>query len=701
MANKVDKYWQKRFTPLEKKITVHEAKISKILNKAIAEPKRTGAFWNAIRIEIHKEYIEIGKLYSKWSKIEIPKAYKVFLKDNMAKVSRLKSITKIAKQNFSKLANNTASTQIVSALVMDSISDMAGALTMGNLRINRLTRLTQQTLVDEFLIDTAVGEAYEAGNLRIATVLKRKGTVANSLVTQAKNGRWVSIIDKNGVTRTYSARYYAEMVSRVKFHEAQSQSALVVANNYETDLVRVSSHNTTTKICMPFEGKIYSISGKDKRFPMLQETSPYHTNCYAKNTQVLTNRGWLYFYEINIDDLIYSLDPTTKYPEWVGIEKQVEKIEKELINFKSNNINISVTLDHNMLFMTDWNYRHGKNNLYFTPAGALIDKKSGAMFASANWYDNNNNNDNKEFEFMGYYMSEGSVYKQSQNSYQISISQDSNKNYKKYKKMLNCMKAVFPNKNIIQQNERLIVYSEKGKFLKEYGLSYNKKIPDFVMLGNRSEIKIFLDAYLLGDGYISKPRKWIGNFTGSISYFTSSPVMAGQLCELITKIGKRPAMGIQKGKKVKFKNGTYLCRDVYIIRECNSQYHTLQSFKYKKIKYNDVVFCLTLKKNHTMLVKSDDHSGVVWSGNCIHYITPTFVEALKAQDKLKEFSDFSKGKTEVYPTDKNFIPVSKRAGIQQKAVTKTKKTVAYQKASPKKKRVILQENTSEALARAT
>jgi hypothetical protein len=51
------------------------------------------------------------------------------------------------------------------------------------------------------------------------------------------------------------------------------------ANNYGTDLVQVSSHNTTTKICMPYEGKVYSISGKDKRFPPLMNTPPYHPNC--------------------------------------------------------------------------------------------------------------------------------------------------------------------------------------------------------------------------------------------------------------------------------------------------------------------------------------------------------------------------------------------------------------------------------------
>ena len=43
--------------------------------------------------------------------------------------------------------------------------------------------------------------------------------------------------------------------------------------------MQVSSHNTIYKACIPYEGKIFSVSGKDKRFPKLVHTPPYHVNC--------------------------------------------------------------------------------------------------------------------------------------------------------------------------------------------------------------------------------------------------------------------------------------------------------------------------------------------------------------------------------------------------------------------------------------
>ncbi len=48
---------------------------------------------------------------------------------------------------------------------------------------------------------------------------------------------------------------------------------------HDTDLIQVSSHNTVCDICQRFEGKIFSITGADKRFPMLTDVPPFCDNC--------------------------------------------------------------------------------------------------------------------------------------------------------------------------------------------------------------------------------------------------------------------------------------------------------------------------------------------------------------------------------------------------------------------------------------
>ena len=80
-------------------------------------------------------------------------------------------------------------------------------------------------------------------------------------------------------SKRFKPNYYAELVARTKFHEAHSYAAIATCNNYGTDLVIISSHNTKTQICMDYEGKVFSLSGKDKRFPLLDMVPPFHPNC--------------------------------------------------------------------------------------------------------------------------------------------------------------------------------------------------------------------------------------------------------------------------------------------------------------------------------------------------------------------------------------------------------------------------------------
>lgn len=78
---------------------------------------------------------------------------------------------------------------------------------------------------------------------------------------------------------------YAAMVARSTTREAGNiaRENQLVANGY--DLVRMSTHYPTCHICAPLQGRVYSITGKDKRFPALMETafkSGYHNihpNC--------------------------------------------------------------------------------------------------------------------------------------------------------------------------------------------------------------------------------------------------------------------------------------------------------------------------------------------------------------------------------------------------------------------------------------
>ncbi len=74
-----------------------------------------------------------------------------------------------------------------------------------------------------------------------------------------------AFIDKAG--RRWSLHTYCSMVTRTT--SRQAEIAAVLTADPEHDLYKISSHNTTCKICAPFEGRVYSRSGTDPDFPPL------------------------------------------------------------------------------------------------------------------------------------------------------------------------------------------------------------------------------------------------------------------------------------------------------------------------------------------------------------------------------------------------------------------------------------------------
>ena len=75
------------------------------------------------------------------------------------------------------------------------------------------------------------------------------------------------ITDKRG--RVIPFTVYAELLARSIVAETQNTSILNVAKEYKKDLVIMSEHKSACPVCQKYEGKIYSISGDDKRYPKL------------------------------------------------------------------------------------------------------------------------------------------------------------------------------------------------------------------------------------------------------------------------------------------------------------------------------------------------------------------------------------------------------------------------------------------------
>jgi hypothetical protein len=285
-SNKYDKLLKNKSKGISRSILRSEDKIARIVDDMLKNPERSNAYWNTARAALKKEYKLIQENYDLWSKVNYPSFY-----DNVIRTESLRLEKQLANTGSilspKQLANTDTSKQIKNILYKSAVADVTDGLARGLRGLQRLTRATQQTLIDEFLVDKSVADAITQGNISINKILKRPGTLANQLMEAVDNKRFLTIVDKNGKTIRYKISDYSELVTRTKWHEAQSQASLMTAQNYGTDLVRVSSHNTTSEVCQPFEGKVFSISGDNPDFPKLTVKPPYHVNCLHYLTPVL------------------------------------------------------------------------------------------------------------------------------------------------------------------------------------------------------------------------------------------------------------------------------------------------------------------------------------------------------------------------------------------------------------------------------
>lgn len=335
-----------------------------------------------------------------------------------------------------------------------------------------------------------------------------------------------------------------------------------------------------------------------------------HIRCFDKETEVLTNEGWKYFKDLKGTEDIFSLNPETNECGWQGIKKQVSYLyEGDLLHFKNNyNFDIVVTPNHQI-----W-YYNKKGKLKVSDAEDVAELGYFKFPRIAEW---NSNKDKiivegKEYDgvkfcrFLAWYLSDGSCTKR-ESYYQASIHQESNRE---------------DLRNVLQDSgigfyETKDKFYLRGKELKKwlYGLgkSKTKFIPKELKGLSKRCLTAFVKEYLKGDGNVQKPCNF--GTEESWTFFTQSDKLASDFAELLIKIGYYASYYKEKGRVIKFKNGTYKCGDLWRIRKCSKQ--TVFNSYYGEVKpfpYNDYVYDVELNDWHILYVRRNGKCH--FSGNC-------------------------------------------------------------------------------------
>ena len=80
-----------------------------------------------------------------------------------------------------------------------------------------------------------------------------------------------ALIDKAG--KRWSTEAYVNMITRSVSQNVANEMQMTRMDEYDVDLIETSSHLGARPRCAPYQGRIYSKSGKSKRYPPFSSTS--------------------------------------------------------------------------------------------------------------------------------------------------------------------------------------------------------------------------------------------------------------------------------------------------------------------------------------------------------------------------------------------------------------------------------------------
>lgn len=359
--------------------------------------------------------------------------------------------------------------------------------------------------------------------------------------------------------------------------------------------------------------------------------------CYSEDTEILTERGWINFSELNKEDKVAVLKD-----DYLSFEKPIDtqcfNYEGKMYHAKSVSINLLVTPNHQLYVhpykkppLIEAN-RFGLFKVEDVMGLRMRIKKDAKwvgiekdkmVLPSVKW-----NGFYKKIipdrylpmddwlEFFGYWLAEGHVSKEHGKEYFVIITQWTDE---KRKKMFECTKRIFPNaKEYCNGKARKITICDKQlyEYLKQFGKCDEKYIPRDILDLHPDKLKILLNAMMLGDGHGSKDR-WVG-------YATTSKRLADNVSEILLKIGLSSTTSVINSHYQVIRGQKYLVKTIYkivvihnklrprinsyILGEHGKRYHHDEWVDYK-----GMVYCCTTSTGVIYVRRGGKQ---LWCGNC-------------------------------------------------------------------------------------
>lgn len=353
-------------------------------------------------------------------------------------------------------------------------------------------------------------------------------------------------------------------------------------------------------------------------------------NCYSADTEALTAQGWRHFSDIKATDLVASYNPQTSeifYESPVALHWR--PYEGEMIHFKNRYADLLVTPTHQM-----WMARRKKSDFRFYDAahapgesvilqhGTWHGTRLETFYLPASIDGRRKRNAPVPIDgdlwcqFLGFYLSEGSV-----GPNHVKIAQLPGLKRDQMEAVLKRLPFSFS-----RGRQALKIHSTQlAAYLRPMGHSHQKRVPTEIRWATPSQINLFLDAYVLGDGDIHNGFRRVS----SNSWFMISDIQ-----ELLTKLNRTGVISVDKRTTMHAPNGkTYkITHPVYSIQETDRTSVSLRKNNKRKVAYSGFIGCVTLPTTHLLIVRRNGRVAICGNTGEMGTLL-TFVKKSKLADK--------------------------------------------------------------------
>jgi len=355
--------------------------------------------------------------------------------------------------------------------------------------------------------------------------------------------------------------------------------------------------------------------------------------CYTKDTKVLTENGWKYFYEVGENELVYTKDDDEELKLIKPLKLIKKEYDGEIYNYKNTYLDLAVTPNHNM-WVYDYNKRSDRTKIWKFIKAEEMNNKIYKFSKSCNNFNGvkytyftldkceikrgfwkkilpeKNLKAEPFLKFLGIWITDGSLsFSKNGAGHKITISQTKKQGRIFIEDALLKLGLKFScYKNEYRISDKQLFNFLVKNFIKNNDCkkTYYVSIPNWLKKLDKKQLEYLLEGIVVGDG---SPHT---NCYGWDIY-TASKKFAEDLIEIALKIGKSASINLierydRKGK-IKQKNPNYR---ISIINKDNLLYRKNEN-TFEKIQYNDFVYCLELPEYHRLYVMRNGKTA--WCGN--------------------------------------------------------------------------------------